>query len=294
MSLRALLASVLLAACKHTDSTPVTRVVLPEIDAGQIAAVDSGQPEKHDAAPSVTMVAERVSVGGGRSFLWARTGTEPANAPLLMVLHGDGGDGQGMRNDVGAALEKLAFAQVQFVYPDGVGRTWDTNTVGSPADLAYLEAIRGSFTGARAPRAVYLFGYSRGGFMANLLACEHSDWVTAIASNAGGAPYATSIKGSDGVSRCPGQKPVASIALHGMQDTEVAFADAPWTGAYWANINGCDMNTMVATGESVCKAYASCPVATPSWFCAVPGVGHSVWSEAPRVAWGFFSSLPTK
>lgn len=286
---RVLAALSMLCSCKHVAT--YTPAVLPGSDAG--ALTDAGG-ESADvlSPPPLVMQADRISVGGGRSFLWARTGTEPEHAPLLMVLHGDGGNGTDMRGYVGAELERLVLGQAHVVYPDGVGRTWDTNTAGAPADNDYLEAVRASFAEARKPRAIYLFGYSRGGFMANMMACQHGDWVTAIASNAGGAPYATALKDADGLSRCPGEKPVASIALHGTEDTEVAFADAPWTGEYWAHVNGCNTTTMLPTTETVCKAYANCPAAAPSWFCAVPGVGHAVWGQAPRVAWEFFKALP--
>lgn len=285
---RYLLPLLMLGLSCKSRTVPTTSV------AGTLPPTPAQDAGDSDSKVALTIHVDRVSVGGSRSFLWARTGVEPAGAPLMMVLHGDGGDAASMRQYVGAELERLSLGKAHIAYVEGLDRTWETNTANSPNDGPYIDAVRASFTGDAAPRAVYLFGYSRGGFMANKLACERSQWVTAIASNAGGAPYATALKDAEGVQRCPGQAPVASIVLHGVDDREVPFADAPWTAGYWAYINGCDHEAMTTTAESVCRAYINCPAATPSWFCAVPGVGHAVWKDAPRVAWTFFESLPSK
>ena len=60
---------------------------------------------------------------------------------------------------------------------------------------------------------LFATGYSSGGFLVNVLACQRPGMLRAIASNAGGAPYNQREKWPNGYPRCPGQQPVAMLAV---------------------------------------------------------------------------------
>ncbi|MEO1598168.1 MAG: PHB depolymerase family esterase, partial [Planctomycetota bacterium] len=53
------------------------------------------------------------------------------------------------------------------------------------------------------PRHIHLFGYSNGGFMANRMACDHSDVVASVASFAGGSWLDPA--------NCPAEDPVSVL-----------------------------------------------------------------------------------
>src|SRR5690606_14043271 len=91
---------------------------------------------------------------------------------------------------------------------------------------------------------IFATGYSSGGFLANLIACQRSGLLRAIASNAGGAPYNQAEAWPNGYPRCPGQAPVAAMALHGRLDFGVTIDSGRFSAEYWAYVNGCDEGRM--------------------------------------------------
>src|SRR6478609_1437762 len=49
--------------------------------------------------------------------------------PIVIVLHGDGGTGDEIRNYVGTKLETESGGGALFAYPDGEGTTWQTDDI---------------------------------------------------------------------------------------------------------------------------------------------------------------------
>jgi polyhydroxybutyrate depolymerase len=160
------------------------------------------------------------SGGLTRTFL-AYTPAERGR-PLVIALHGHGGDGAGQ-----AALSGLlAIGQRErftLVLPDGVERGWhDAREVGVVAergvdDLGFLRAIITEHVarGADASR-VFITGMSNGGFMALTAACTMADVVRAVASVAGGMAPAL-------VANCAPSRPVAVLTVMGDADPVVPF-----------------------------------------------------------------------
>lgn len=60
-----------------------------------------------------------------RSFRFNKPTTNSDNASLVFVLHGSGGNGQGMMKGTANLLTKTASENVIFVYPDGYKRYWN-------------------------------------------------------------------------------------------------------------------------------------------------------------------------
>lgn len=126
---------------------------------------------------------------------------KPATAPrpLVLMLHGGGGEPAGMQKDYG--MDRVADREgFVVVYPAGTGRfdrrllTWNAGTCCGWAqangvdDVGFLRAVIADVSSRVQVDAarVHAAGHSNGGMMAYRLAVEAPDVVTAIASIAGG------------------------------------------------------------------------------------------------------------
>ncbi len=208
--------------------------------------------------------------------------------PVVLVFHGDGGDARGFHDAF--AFEKATGADAIVAYPEGLRFTWDLETTIANREVklarAVVDEIAGRFPIDR--RRVFAVGYSSGGFIANVIACQDSPLLRAISSSAGGAPYKQAIVWPNGYPRCPSQTPVATLALHGEDDHEVTLDSGRFSAEYWAYVNGCKTEEMESTGYSECRAYQGCPPGKAVAFCSVPSLGHWVWDRTAEASWTFF------
>lgn len=227
-----------------------------------------------------------------------------AGAPLVILLHGRGGTGAGMRDitdfDAVADAHGLVVA-----YPDGIAHEWNY-TRGLPGyekvedadrdDVVFLATLAEHLVtslGLDADRT-YLVGFSNGGFMTNRVACERPDLFAAYGS-VGGA-------GFGGMTQlCSNEAPAAFLVMHGTADPIV-----PWDGfsvrsedgreaeilmsvphafAYWATRAGCDdegqRSSIPETGASPgtrveLLGVGGCATGGQVILVAVVGGGH-VW-----------------
>lgn len=181
--------------------------------------------------------------------------TDPGPLPLVLVLHGYSGSGEGMQSYL--QFETLAEEfGVLVCHPDGTRdvagqRFWNATEAccdfGATGvdDVGYLrgllEEIAGRFPVDR--RRTYLIGHSNGGFMSYRFALEHPEWVAGVASLAGMTRL------EPGRERLPSG--VHVLQVHGTVDPVVPFAggglnglpvDALFPGALetvqsWAKLN---------------------------------------------------------
>ncbi|HYM36523.1 MAG TPA: PHB depolymerase family esterase [Steroidobacteraceae bacterium] len=112
--------------------------------------------------------------------------------PLILVLHGGGGSGSAMEGLALGQFNRIADKHnVIVVYPDGVGRSWNDgrSDLRSKAvkegvdDVAFLRAVVDD-VGRRFNvdrKRIYATGISNGGLMSYRLACDASDFITAVA-----------------------------------------------------------------------------------------------------------------
>ena len=148
--------------------------------------------------------------------------------PLVLVLHGYGGDAAGYLDYF--RMEPLAEARGFLVcHPEGTvdrngWRFWNAteaccNFYGSNVDdSAYLrgliEELARQYVVDR--KRIYVTGHSNGGYMSHRMACDHADLIAGIASLAG-------MTFLDPNTPRPSQ-PVNVLQIHGTADEVVPYA----------------------------------------------------------------------
>lgn len=253
------------------------------------AATPSG-PER--AALTKSSV-HTIDVGGStrRYVLVEPLAVDPQKKlPLVFVLHGDGGEAASFHE--AWRFEEASGADAFLAYPSGIGYTWDNDSVLGNRDVELLERLVSELAG-RLPidrERVFAAGYSSGGFLANVTACQRPGLLRAIASNAGGAPYKQALVWPNGYTRCPGQKPTAMLALHGERDFSVTFDSGRFSAEYWAYVNGCREDEMEPTGYDECRVYRGCQEGKAVGFCRIAPLGHWVWDRSAEASWVFFNT----
>ncbi|HSO31089.1 MAG TPA: sterol desaturase family protein [Labilithrix sp.] len=208
--------------------------------------------------------------------------------PLVLAFHGDGGDANGFHE--GFPFEKASGADAILAYPDGINATWDLDTKLDNREVSFIAALVDDLA-RRLPvdrKRVFAAGYSSGGFLANLIACQRSGLLRAISSSAGGAPFQQALVFANGYTKCPDQEPIAMLALHGEGDHSVKLDSGRFSAEYWAYVDGCKTDQMETTFYPECRAYRGCPAGKGVAFCRIPGLGHWVWDRAAEASWTFF------
>jgi polyhydroxybutyrate depolymerase len=199
---------------------------------------------------------------------------------LVLVFHGAGSNGNGIRGYIGRSLESAAGDEAVFAYPDGLS---DGGTTGWPdaggRDVAFVDALLAQLAGDLCyDRArVFATGFSYGGYMSNTLGCARAGVVRAIAPLSGGGPWPP----------CDGQ-PVAAWIAHGTSDQTVGQEQGEGSRDHWLAADGCAA-TSHATSPSPCQAYDGCG-ANPVVWCPFSG-GHEVQAWEPPAVWAFFAGL---
>jgi polyhydroxybutyrate depolymerase len=216
---------------------------------------------------------------------------EPAKTyALVLVFHGDGGDGDGFHRAF--PFENASRSEAFLAYPDGIHQGWDLETLSNNREVKFAEAMIDEIA-SRFPidrSRIFATGYSSGGFLANVIACHRPGLLRAFTSSAGGSPYQQAVTWPNGYTKCPGQQPTAMMALHGERDFGVPLQSGRWSATYWAYVNGCTADEMETTGYDECHAYRGCPAGKAVVWCSVPGLGHWVWDRAAEASWTFFST----
>lgn len=151
---------------------------------------------------------------------------QTANAPVILVLHGGGGNAAQIAKDaaMGGPATAMGFA---VIYPEGVSRrlglaTWNAGNCCGLAvrqgvdDMAFLDAVVAD--AARRfglnPQAVFVTGMSNGSMMAERYAAGRPDRVRAVAG----------VAGTLDVARFQVGGAVPLLVIHGTADRHVPFA----------------------------------------------------------------------
>lgn len=230
------------------------------------------------------------SSGQARSFVLATPTSGAAGKPLVFSLHGDGGNGAGMR--AGLPLEAAAAGGAVFVYPNAasnntfeyftsIGRTREVQLVRDVVNLLQAELNIDR-------NRVFLSGFSGGGTMANALGCRMGfPEIRGLAVNAGSLyPIDNDFTytGNGGVSCAM----PATMLLWGESDNTPGVSYA--TGVSIRNnltaTQACTAAT-TAFAPSPCVTYNACQ-RDVGW-CSIPGMGHSIWAQAATASWAFFN-----
>lgn len=244
------------------------------------------EPDAEQPVPKVDVTNETITVDAvSRDYVLAVPKNYDATRayPLVLVLHGDGGDGASMRDL--HRVDDVSGEDAIVAYPTGINAAWNQSLdVPNNPDMHFMtqlvDALKGRYT-IDAGR-VFGVGYSSGAFMLNQISCVMS-MFRAIASHAGGAPYPYPPD-------CSGGSPIAAMIFHGDADHTVEL-DTDYAAPYWAQRAGCAGDTSPTT-PSPCQAYNACPSDKPVEICVIPGLGHIPWSEGVNAEWAFFQALP--
>ena len=227
---------------------------------------------------------------------------------LVINLHGAGmtGAGQAGLTNFNAVADQYGFV---VAYPDGIDLSWADGRGASIPDrqgvddvgflAALIERLARDF--AVPPGRVFVTGMSAGAFMANRLACDRADLVSAIAPVAGtlgvGVP-------------CAPSRPVSVLAIHGTADAVVPFTGGPMVGRggpseivsapalaeRWRQADGCPGPFVVQTaGGPVQRAAApGCAGGSEVVLLSIDGGPH-IWPsavDASQAGAQFFASRP--
>lgn len=250
-----------------------------------------------------------------------------APTPMLVALHGGGGDADYQANDDKYRLiGKSEQAGFIAVFPNGYSRfksgilaTWNAGGCCAAAvrnkvdDVGFLrEVILRMERQASIDRSrVFMTGMSNGAMMSYRMACEASDLVRAIAP----------VAGTDNTAQCTPSRPVPVIHFHAVNDemvnfnggpgpksfTQADFTSVPSTIAKWVQLDRSDPKArrVLSASGAHCDRYAGKPGGAPVELCVTDSGGHS-WPgggtqqgrkhpsmaiNANDLMWSFFSSL---
>lgn len=222
-------------------------------------------------------------------------GYDAANPyPIVFAWHPLGGDAEGVAADGFGflsdyyGLKSRSNNEVIFVSGDGLendeGQQGWWNTGGG--DVAFFDAMLERFKTELCVDEARLFstGFSFGGMMSDLLACERGQVLRAI------APMAGRLNGS--FNSCVDEH-VPAMIIHGTQDGVGEFG-VPIEGAadfrdYLIGTNNCE-DTTSPVDPSPCVAYQGCDPGYPITWCAFEGA-HTIPDFASEAIWDFFSQF---
>jgi polyhydroxybutyrate depolymerase len=210
--------------------------------------------------------------------------------PLVLVFHGDGGTGANIRSAF--PVEAAAKGGGVFVYPDGEGNTWQIDGAdGVTKDIAFIDALAAELakTHCTDPKHVFAAGFSKGAYFVDQYACLGKTPLAGVVAHSGGGPFGVTglaTKYDDnGNLVCP-DAPIPALQIIGQNDD---VPEAQKARDYWQRVNGCQ-TTSTATAPAPCVAYDGCTAGLPEIYCEVPGLGHQIWSDAPKTVWTFVTS----
>ena len=216
--------------------------------------------------------------------------------PLVVALHGYTSNSTELDSYLGlsaAALSRGFFLALPEGTKDGKGDQFWNAVQGGCCDFGgskvddsgYLSRLITQVSSSYDVSQVDVVGHSNGGYMANRLACDHPEQVSAIASLAGPLPYDTSL--------CAPSKPVKVLHIAGDADETVPYggsaatrtASAEDTAKRWAQIDGCqgtpaprpplDLESTIAGDETAVAAYTGCQGGSEVQLWTIHG-GHHV------------------
>ena len=246
------------------------------------------------ACPAVADSRSLTIGGRERSYLVHRPpGLDRSKpVPLVVMLHGAfGTDAQAERTyGWDAAAARGGFV---VVYPDGVGRTWNAGGAccgrshrDDVDDVGFLDTLIGAVAQAENidQKRIYLTGMSNGGAMTYRYACDGKVRLAAIGPVASSFTFA-----------CDKARPVAVLAIHGLQDKSVPFAggqggrgrDIVWLPVQasldvFRDADKCGAPTLTQAGV-VTTSTAHCDKGTEVVLITVDDGGHQ-WPGSQRAA----------
>jgi polyhydroxybutyrate depolymerase len=227
-------------------------------------------------------------------------------APLVIAMHGYTVDA-GWMETTSHFDDLAAKAGFVVVYPQGRSDAWNAGLCcgqDSEDDVTFIKDLVDKLVllGYVDPKRVFATGMSNGALMAQRLACELADHITAVAS----------VSGSLVTDPCTPSRAISVLEMHGLEDNLVPYEGGKVAGLttfpptmsnmqHWATLDGCAAGP-AATKEGITTTYtwSSCRDGSTVILDAIAGAGHSWFSpvnqtgepDASQVVWDFFSHAP--
>lgn len=256
---------------------------------GALLALAAGVYWLHAPAPpppalSAAVRSETVRVGGRerRYLLYAPARLAPSPA-LVVLFHGSGQTGDGMRVASGYEFDRLADEH-GFVtaYPDGYEGNWNDcrRAAGYPArrhgidDAGLFVAIADATRAAYGTDRVFAVGYSNGGQFAFRLALEHPDRVAGVAVFAAGLPTEANCDCT------PSERAVPVMVVNGTADPINPF-DGGEVSIFGFGRRGAVRSSRDTAGYFAGLAGHAAPTVT-----RLPKEGEADGTWVERVRWG--------
>jgi len=226
--------------------------------------------------------------------------------PLVIAMHGYTADTTWMETNT--KFDDLADREgFEVVYPQGSGNAWNAGRCcghDGDDDVGFIRGIidRLVAQGLVDRTRVFATGMSNGGLMAQRLACDLADRITA----------AVSVSGSLVVDSCAPARPISVMEMHGVEDDIVplkggvvagltSFPAALSNMQAWADRDGCRRTPKtVQDGITAVYTWLECRSSVTVVLEEVAGAGHTWFSpdemagepDASATAWKFFQQAP--
>jgi polyhydroxybutyrate depolymerase len=250
--------------------------------------------------------------------------------PLLIALHGGGGNMEYQANDKYYGLiSKSDNEGFVVAFPNGFSRlpsgklaTWNAGNCCAGArdenvdDVGFIKKIIDNLSHQLNidSKRIFATGMSNGGMMSHRLACELAGTIKAVAP----------VAGTDNTKSCVPKEPVSVLEIHAKNDDHVLFnggsgpglrdkskvtdfTSVPESVSRWVKRNGCDPkpHRALTVPGAYCDLYTGCHSNALVKLCVTDTGGHS-WpggtkprgDESPSKAisaddmmWDFFQSL---
>lgn len=298
-----LFASVLsLAACSPRAESPAPDAPPAPADASTEAVQDAAAPpaavevlSREDAAVSGEAWQARVAfdaAGHRREAMVFFPSGDDGQRSLLILFHGLGDSAESFARGVGAQAAANKLGAIIAV-PEGLpnpgdgSRAWNAGAccafgAEERDDAALVPALSAAIATLSAfdQDTVDVAGFSNGGFFAEYLACEHSEWIRGAMNVGGSRPLPPG--------ECTPSTPVKMVRVHGVSDARVPFTGGEWRGATlpsfdesfveWRTNLGCSRApSQVSHGAASCRLQDGCPMGD-LLACSVQDLGHA-WPQ---------------
>jgi polyhydroxybutyrate depolymerase len=235
------------------------------------------------------------------SLLHVPPSYDPAQGAMLVVnYHGFSSNApeQVLLTDMNPVADAKGFI---VAYPDGLGSGWNAGSCCSelqPPDVDDVQFTKDLLALLESeycidPKRVYATGFSNGGFMSHMLACEMADTFAAVAPVSGvlGIPTTS----------CLPSRPIPVLEMHGTADPVVPYDGGPAlkllppiqfrsvddTIAFWRTADACLSPAVVdyANGDATCLRWGGCSGGVDVELCTLVGDGHQ-WPGSSLVVPG--------
>jgi polyhydroxybutyrate depolymerase len=265
-----------------------------------LASAAADAPPECASAPRGTGTTVNVATSDGprSALLHLPPHWRDVRLPLVVALHGSGGDGPFMESYSGLSrlADKAGFA---VVYPSAPGGVW---SYGTDRDVPFIDELLDQLAGRACIDAsrVYVTGVSNGGGMTARLGCRLAERVVAIAPVAGGYKA---------LPPCTPKQPVSVLEIHGTADSVVPYGGVPpdYAGSVtrylrgWLGMDGCHGNVQRSTVNAKTQRlrWTGCSAGTTVQHLRMFGAPHTwpganpsdPWPAAQEMVWDFFQSV---